>query len=228
MKQKTTIIILTCILTASLILAIGAVSFAWYTARISEDKEVEIVADGFLVVGFDEEPLVVDDKLAPAIAMKNAVRDNMFMDVTRVYDKDDTPLSYIEKVAESYTHTDTISFYEDPNDTTSSSYNFTLTAQAFVKEGSEDQITKINTTREISFDIKADINYTDESLTDVEDLAITPEVKFNVLGSATITLEIKMWLSLPDELCDPALISNKLYFEFGIAVEPVTATEETT
>ncbi len=200
----------------------GAVTYSWYQSRVSEDKKVDIVADGFLIVGFDEKPLEVDDILSPAVALPNAVRDNRYMDVMRVYNESDAEPSYIQTIAESYTHTDTISFYEDPNDTTSSSYDFTLTAQAFVKEGEAETVRKINTTREISFEILADIDYTDNQYEDVKDLPITPEVAFSIKGTATITLKIKMWLSLPDELCDPALISNKLYFEFGIVVDPVT------
>ena len=221
MKQKTTLIIITCLISASLLLALGAVTFSWYQSRVSSDKDVEIPADGFIVVGFDENPVVVDDILSPAIALPNAVRDNRYMDVMRVYDKNDGTPSWIETVAETYTYTDTITFYEDPTDETISSYNFTLTAQAYVKAGEETKI-PINTARELNFAIVADINYTDANLTDVEDLAITPEVKFNVEGSATINVSITLWLALPDELCDPALISNNLYLEFGIVADPVT------
>ena len=76
MKQKTTLIIITCLISASLLLALGAVTFSWYQSRVSSDKDVEIPADGFIVVGFDENPVVVDDILSPAIALPNAVRDN--------------------------------------------------------------------------------------------------------------------------------------------------------
>ena len=209
-------------ISASLLLALGAVTFSWYQSRISSDKDVEIPADGFIVVGFDENPVVVDDILSPAIAMTNAVRDNRYMDVMRVYNESDETPSWIETVAETYTYTDTITFYEDPTDETISSYNFTLTAQAYVKVGEEETKIPINTARELDFLIVADVDYTDPNIADVEDLAITPEIKFNVAGSATIKVSITLWLALPDELCDPALISNNLYLEFGIVADPVT------
>lgn len=222
MKQKTSLIIITCLISASLLLALGAVTFSWYQSRISSDKDVEIPADGFIVVGFDENPVVVNDILSPAIAMTNAVRDNRYMDVMRVYNESDETPSWIETVAETYTYTDTITFYEDPTDETISSYNFTLTAQAYVKVGEEETKIPINTARELDFLIVADVDYTDPNIADVEDLAITPEIKFNVAGSATIKVSITLWLALPDELCDPALISNNLYLEFGIVADPVT------
>lgn len=221
MKQKKTLILITCLLTVSLVLAIGTATFSWYQSRVSTDREVEIPADGFIIVGFDEDPVEVDDILSPAVCMPNAIRDNLYYDVLRAYNPSDDQVSYIESVAESYTYTDTISFYEDPTDTTASSYDFTLSAQAYVKLGADEVKHNINTTREINFEIVADIDYTDTSLEDESGVTITPDVKFNLKGSATINISITMWLALPDELCDPALISNKLFFEFGIKVDPV-------
>lgn len=222
MKQKRMLIIITCLLSASLVLALGTVTFSWYQAKISTDKEIVIPADGFLIVGFDEKPLVVDHILTPAIAMPNAIRDNKYIDVKRVYKESDSPISYVSKVAQTYTYTDKISFYQDPDADENATYDFVLTAQAYVKLGDDETIHHINTDREIIFDITADIDYTDAKHADVTDIAITPEATFNILGSATITVQIEICLAQPDELCDPSLISNKLYFEFGVLVDTST------
>ena len=220
MKQKTTLILITCLLTASLLLAIGTVTLSWYQSRNVTDREVKIPADGYIVVGFDENPVVVDGILKPAICMPNAVRDNQYFDVLKVYNQSDDVVSYVETPATTHTFTETVTFYEDPTKTeTIGSYDFMLTTQAYVKLGAEETKYNINTSREINFEIKADINYADgQKETDV---VITPGVAYNLKGSATIKLTIKMWLALPDELCDPVLIDNKLYCEFGIRVDPV-------
>ncbi|MBR2480741.1 MAG: hypothetical protein IKB56_05485 [Clostridia bacterium] len=221
MKQKTTLIIITCLLTASLVLAIGTVTFSWYQSRLSSDQGMTIPADGFLIVGFDENPEVAVGTLAPAIAKENAVRDNKYFDVKQLYNESDENPSWIEKEAQEYTHTEVITFYEDPTNENIQSYKFLLTAQAFVKQGESETKYNINTNREIVFDISALVDYTD-----LEDPAspidITLGTPFYIDGSAKITLTITMWLALPDELCDPMLISNDLYCEFGIKAEAVT------
>lgn len=219
MKQKHTLILITCLLTASLVLALGTVTFSWYQSRISSDKGVEIPADGFIVVGFDENPEIAAGVLEPAVAKPNAIRDNRYFDVMKLYDENDANPSYIEKKATSYTHTEVITFYEKPNSQEEiESYLFMLTAQAYVMLGEEAH--NVNTNREINFNISAVVDY--ENIEDpTEPIKITPEVKFEIKGSATITLSIEIWLALPDELCDPNLISNDLFFEFGIKAEPV-------
>ena len=230
MKGKTSLVILTCILTASLVLALGTVTFSWYKSRISSDKEVEIPADGYVIVGFDEEPVKVDHILSPAVCLPNAIRDGQYIDVLKTYAEGGTPLSYVETVAETYTYTDTVTFYANPTAEAGTTYDFVLTANAYVKVGEEQVEHSINTEREINFNITADVNYTDENKTDLTGIVVTPEVKirpedkFTLDGSATITLHITIWLAQPDELCDPYLISNELFFEFGIKVTPVPPT----
>ncbi|MBR2349386.1 MAG: hypothetical protein IKA77_02050 [Clostridia bacterium] len=220
MNKKTSLLILTCVLTFSLVLALGTVTYSWYLSRISSDKEIEIPAAGYIVVGFDENPFVADEPLAPAVAMPNAIRDNQYIDVTKVYSESDSPISYVQTVATQYTHEDSIHFYEDPNDTTTELYSFVLTVQAYILDANgEEQY--INTDNELRFNIIGDVDYIEENVTDEADINITPEVAFNIKGSAHIDLTITFWLALPDELCDPALISNQLYLKFGVAVTPI-------
>lgn len=232
MKGKTSLVILTCILTASLVLALGTVTFSWYQSRISSDKTVDIPADGFIIVGFDEDPKEVDHILSPAVAMPNAIRNGQYIDVLKTYSEGGDPVSYVETVAEKYTYTDTVSFYANPNAEEGTTYDFVLTADAYVKLGEEETKQTINTEREICFNILLDVDYTDESLTDLKDVLVTPEVKirpedkFTLVDSATITLKITIWLAQPDELCDPYLISNRLFFEFGIKATPVPPVEQ--
>lgn len=224
MKKKTTLLILTCVLTFSLVLALGTVTYSWYLSRISTDKTVEIPAAGYIVVGFDENPFVADAPLSPAVAIPNAIRNNQYIDVLKEYDASDNPISYVQTVATQYTYEDAIHFYEDPNDTTTELYSFVLTVQAYIlNEAGEEQY--INTDNELRFNIIGDVHYTDEiaqpAAEDETGIEIIPEVPFNIKGSAHIDLNITFWLALPDELCDPALISNQLYLKFGVAVTPI-------
>ena len=220
MNKKTSLLILTCVLTFSLVLALGTVTYSWYLSRISSDKEIEIPAAGYIVVGFDENPFVADEPLAPAVAIPNAIRDNQYIDVLKKYEDSDNPKSYVQTVATQYTHKDSIHFYEDPNDTTTELYSFVLTVQAYILDANgEEQY--INTDNELRFNIIGDVDYIEENVTDEADINITPEDPFNIKGSAHINLTITFWLALPDELCDPALISNQLYLKFGVAVEPI-------
>ena len=232
-KQKITLIALVCVVLSSLLLSVGAFTYSWYSTRISDDKVVEVPADGYLVVGFTDNPIMVDGTLTPAIAMDNAVRDNKYMDPLRVYSESD-PIesnvdserrSYIKSIATSYTHVENIEFYEDPtSETDNYVYDFVLTAEAFVKIGEEQTRTPINTPREIDFSISIDVDYDEGE--DIEDLVIIPEVPFQIDSNATITITITTWLALPDELCDPLLISNQLFLEFGIGVTPRLITTE--
>lgn len=220
MNKKTSLLILTCVLTFSLVLALGTVTYSWYLSRISSKKEIIIPAAGYIVVGFDENPFVADEPLAPAVAMPNAIRDNQYIDVLKKYEDNDNPKSYVQTVATQYTHEDSIHFYEDPNDTTTELYRFVLTVQAYILDANgEEQY--INTDNELRFNIVGDVDYIEENVTDEADINITPEDPFNIKGSAHINLTITFWLALPDELCDPALISNQLYLKFGVAVEPI-------
>ncbi len=227
MKQKTTLILITCLLTASLLLAIGTVTLSWYQSRNSAElPDVAIPADGYIVVGFDEDPEIASGSLLPAVAIENAVRDNRYFDVTRAYNIADENPSWIKTVAQEYTFQERVTFYGDPtykednglSEDAIVTYDLMLTAQAYVKSGEEETRLNINTKREICFEIVANIDYA--NIEDKTDVIITPGNAFNLKESATITLTITVWLALPDELCDPALLSNDLYLEFGINVEP--------
>ena len=215
-KKQMWLLPLTCIMTALLAVTLIVSTYAWYCTTIKSNDTVVIPADGVFLVGFDDTVITIGTSLYPAVLMENTIRDNLYYDIHREYNPSDANPSYVSRAANTFTYQPKINFTQNPADASITSYSFLLTASAFVKS-KNDEIIEINI-RELGFNITANIDYVSDSIEDQPSLAFGLNESFIVYGSATIVLNVESWITLPDELCDSALIEWPLYINLAISV----------
>ncbi len=225
MSKKIILIILIATLGASLLIATGAVTFAWYSSRVTSDNDLEIPAGGALIVGFDSEAVIVSGNMYPAVAMKDAIRDNKHVDVLIAYDEsvEESLRSYVSTPATTFNYASDIHFYEDPtNKDAYSSYNCWFSVDSYVVNNG----TKYDSIDdEVAYSMTITITYTDASLSehDVENMPIYQNTPFSLLGECKMKLNLSVYYAKVDEECDPALIGGTLHLKLGSFVKPVSS-----
>lgn len=215
-KKPMWLITITCVMTVILAITLIVSTYAWYCTTIKSNDTVVVPADGVFLVGFDEKVVTIGTSLYPAVLMENTIRDNLYYDIHREYNPADENPSYVSRAANVLTYKPTINFTQNPADSSITSYSFLLNASAYVKN-KNNEISEINI-RELGFNITADIDYLSSSLEDQTGLSFSLNESFVIYGSATISLNLESWITLPDELCDSALIEWPLYINLAISV----------
>ncbi|NLL55784.1 MAG: hypothetical protein GX242_01040 [Clostridiales bacterium] len=206
-KRVTIIISLIVILTA--ILGLVAFSYAWYVLEYSQRTEFYLQADGFIIIYFDDEVEYSDIKLTPAVAMKDAIRDNKYMDVLREYNPNDPEPSYIEKTATVAHYEAIVNYYNGEENPVNN--DIFIDIDAFVTLSESTQV-PINLERELNIVISVTI----EDLLGEEELIVIDDLKpgevFSVTPQSIVEISLTAYLKLPDDLCAPALKERPLSF----------------
>ncbi len=225
MSKKIGLIIITVISGITLLIAGAAVTYSWYTSRITSDKDLTIPATGVILISFDNEEDYSPNYMYHAVAMENAVRDNKYIDVLTEYDSSSDNPSYVEKVATVFTYTNVINFTENPvEEVPEGGYPFWISLDTYVINNG---VRIDDLADEISCKIYLDINYENEALPDVTGIEQEPNNRYNLLGQARINLTITMNYAKCDEECDPALIGGELHLVISSHIEDPNSAEPT-
>ncbi|HKL73733.1 MAG TPA: hypothetical protein VJ903_02450, partial [Clostridia bacterium] len=197
-------IIITLLLLVILTTTLGIVvfSYAWYNAEKAANMDFNLLADGFLIINFSEDVDYSDTIITPAIAMPYAERDNLYMDVLRVYDENDPQPSYIQTAAKVATYNALLSYYNEEEN--SQENELVINIDAVVTLPGDVKV-PINLEREISIIINVLIEDSlgEEPPFTIENLA--PGDVFTVPQKSIVSLTLDAYIKLPDVLCAPAL-----------------------
>lgn len=223
MKSKKLLIALTTMMFAALIVVAVALSYSWYSVRQTSDLEIDIPANGFFVIVFEEEPDYGDIALKPAVAMPNAVRDNLYMDVLTVFNESDVNPSYISEAATVANYNTILKYYnEDTTLLPNCDLIFDANARVLLPDGTE---TPLELEKELVIKCSADIEYRDGK--PAENVEVNLKVPFTIQSNAVITFNMEVYIALPDELCDPAVNEGVLRIILSVAsnTAPAVVTE---
>ena len=216
MKKKSLIVITACLAFALCLAGVG-VGFAWYTASSGADNQLELDADGYLVVYFDENQYTLD-AIKPAVAKKGAINDNQ------------TEFNVLEvggNVVEAATVASKEGFLhylnESNNQSDKAEIAFSCEAYMVFADGRKEKLSlEYDLSVEIAIswvylDKNAGLNGdNDENGNSEGDLSNTfsikkddwktpSKTKFTLDGSADLTLMTTMYLRQVDDLCDPRI-----------------------
>lgn len=214
-KKVLSVILLLVMLTATL--GLVAFSYAWYVVEKSERMEFYLQADGFLIIYFSEDVDYSDTIITPALAMPYAVRDNLNMDVLRVYNELDPEPSYIQTAATVGTYDAVINYHNAEQIPIEN--NISIQIEAWVTL-SETARVPINLEREINISISVNVidSQGEEENYTIDNLA--PGQVFTVPPLSVIEVTLNAYIKLPDDLCAPALNEGPL--SFIVRVESTT------
>ncbi|MDE7373364.1 MAG: hypothetical protein K2N18_04795 [Clostridia bacterium] len=220
MKKKSLIVITACLAIALCVAGVG-VGFAWYTASSGADDQFELDADGYLVVYFDEDEITLD-AIKPAVAVKGAINNN----VTDF----DVLTADGSKVAEAATVVSKEGFlhYLNESGDQSAKAEIAISCEAYMvfADGSKEKLSLeydlsveiaiswvyINKNDGLSGDSEENTgsqsgeNGLENTLSITQDDWKTPsKTKFNVDGSADVTMTTTMYFRQVDDLCYPLI-----------------------
>lgn len=209
-KKMAITISLIVILTATLGLVVF--SYAWYVVEYSEQIEFNLQADGFVIIYFDEEVEYSDIAITPAIAMKDAIRDNNYMDVLVEYNPADPNPSYVEKAATVGHYQALVNYY---NGSESTANNIFVDVVAFV---STDEFTQsiINLERELNIVISVVITDSFGGGEQVTVDNLLPGQVFSVPPQSLIEVSLTAYIKQVDDLCAPVLNQGPLTFMISV------------
>ncbi|MCM1306740.1 MAG: hypothetical protein NC037_00915 [Bacteroides sp.] len=204
MKKKSLIILTACLAVALIVAAVG-VGFAWYTSSAGADNQLEIEADGYLVIYFDENEYPLE-AIKPAVASAGAINNNV---------TDFDVLNVGGNVVEAATVVQRHGFlhYLNQSDASSANAQIDLSCDVYMvfEDGSKEKLS-------LQYDMCVAIDlswvYLDAQNGEnpasnavnigVDDWWQNPsKTVLNLDGSADISLDVTMYLRQVDDLCSP-------------------------
>ena len=206
--------------------AVGA-TFAWYSTHTAETTQMELNANGVLVVLFDDEPVEFTGELKPAVVANNYTASGL---VENSFDQGTNTAAYdvlhtsanISEAATTATATTYFSYLNssavDPElaGTIDADVTIYCTAKLILPGDVEKPL---SLTRDIAVIPTFSIIYGNDSPIAVANPAFgTP---FAVDGDCRIAIGVTIYLLQPDDLTDPDLLRYKsLVINVGTLVEP--------
>lgn len=210
-KKRFFIVIITIIILALAVAAAGF-TFAWYSSRTTADSSFNLRADGYLVVYFDEKINTEDTPIKPAVALKDAIRDNA------------TDFDVLE-VGGNITAAATVAEFEsllyyinaDDEDTREVGLTFSCAAAVEFSDGTREALS-------LDYDLTViptlTVEYTDTGRTESFDLVWGERMVLD--GNAKLTLTLKVYFTQPDDLCAPSILrAEKLVITVGAGAERI-------
>ncbi|MCR4661238.1 MAG: hypothetical protein K5765_04450 [Clostridia bacterium] len=214
--------LLALILTTSLLLtvtiAIVGVTIAWYNTKNAENTQLEMNANGVMVIYLDGEPIFTDTKLKPAIAVKDKITEN-----TTEFNVLTTNEN-IAQAATSVTVTTTFTYLNssgsDPDTYGIIPADVTLNTECKVIFSDETEKT-IRLSEELNVSINASVHYLNDADEDYVTTVIA-NTPFEIAGDAQISFTITMYFKKVDDLIDPDILrADELIVSLNILVEPI-------
>ncbi|MDE6302122.1 MAG: hypothetical protein K2M36_00845 [Clostridia bacterium] len=210
MKKKS-LILITVSLAITLTVAAVGVAFAWYTESAGAGNQIELNADGYLVVYFEENECTLD-AIKPAVARKGAITEGI---------ADFNVLEVGENVVEAATvvkNEDAMFRYLNESNQQSNRADIEFSCEAYMvfPDGTKQKIS-------LKYDISVKIDMTwvyldqgegeggsgsvDGTYTITEDDWQTPsKTKFTLENSADVTMTTTLYFRQVDDLCDPLIM----------------------
>lgn len=211
MKKKS-LILITVSLAITLTVAAVGVAFAWYTESSDADNQIELNADGYLVVYFEENECTLD-AIKPAVARKGAVNEGI---------ADFNVLEVGENVVEAAAvvkNEDAMFRYINESNQQSNRADIEFSCEAYMvfPDGTKQEIS-------LKYDLSVEIDMTwvyldheeGESGSDgaggtysikMDDWQTPSKTKFTLENSADVTMTTTLYFRQVDDLCDPLIMS---------------------
>lgn len=238
MKKKPLIVITACLAIALCVAGVGA-GFAWYTASSGADDQFELDADGYLVVYFDEDEITLD-AIKPAVAVKGAIADN-----ATDFDVLNADGSKVAKAATVVSREGFLHYLNESGDR-SAKAEIAISCEAYMlfADGTKEKLSlEYDLSVEIAiswvYTVKNDASSgdTDENASAVsgengsentfaitkDDWKTPSKTKFDVDGSADVTMTTTIYFRQVDDLCYPVIREAK---KIQVVVKAVVIPEE--
>ena len=230
MKKKSIILITACLAVTLIVAAVG-VAFAWYTESAGAGNQIELNADGYLVVYFEENECALD-AIKPAVARKGAIIEGV---------TDFNVLEVGENIVEAATvvkNEDAMFRYLNESNPQSNRAEIEFSCEAYMvfADGTKQ---KLSLKYDLSVEIDMTWVYLNQSEAEAaaegvdgtfsiknDDWTTPSKTKFTVAKSADVTMTTTLYLRQVDDLCDP-LIRGAEKIQVIIKAVAVPELEET-
>ena len=230
-------ILITVCLAITLTVAAVGVAFAWYTESSGAGNQIELNADGYLVVYFDENEYNLDGALKPAVARKGAITDNV---------TDFNVLEVGENIVEAATvvkNDDAMFRYLNESNLQSNQADIAISCEAYMvfADGSKEKLSLkydmcveidiawvyINADEGADGDENADSGENTGTFSIGKDDWSNPSAtKIHVVRSADFTMNTTIYLRQVDDLCNPLICgAEKILVTINIVAIPETDEE---
>lgn len=222
MKRKSLIIITVCLALTLIVAAVG-VTLAWYTNTVGAGNQMQMNADGFLVVYFDDNEYDLDS-IKPAVARQGAIADNVTnFDVLNADDPNIAEAA-TELTKESFFH------YLNQSETPNSQAELAVVCEAEMvfADGTTEKLS-LNYDICVAIDIVWSYNGNEPAETDKltitgDDWKYPLKTRFTVNANADVTLNTSIYLRQVDDLCIPVLReAEKIRVNIRVAATPTDA-----
>ncbi len=224
MKKKSIVIITFCMAIALCVAGIG-VAFAWYTSNAGADNRLELSADGYLVIYFDRNEYTLDE-IKPAVAKTGAIADNVTeFDVVYGDDNIVTTATVIEHEG--------MFRYLDQGEGNATEAEISVVCEAYLTFA-DGQQEKLSLKYDLSVEVDISWVYLDRAnVSEQQTFSISndawqtadtnnAETKFDLDGSADLTINSAVYLRQPDELCNPRIReAEKIQVVIMIGATPI-------
>lgn len=217
MRNKKIFILILSLVSLTTVVGLVAFSYAWFFQEQIEEMSYEINADGFLIIYFDEDMDYSDSPLRPATAMKDAVKNNLYMDVLKVYDELDETPSYIQEAATVASYAGVLNYLNAEEPSAGNELIITCEARAKLPNG---EVVPISIERELNITITIDIIDTLGVQPDIHIPSVGSGEPFTVYEQSLVTVSLSAYIKLPDELCDPAINEGILTIVVNVTYNP--------